>query len=257
MTALLVDVGNSRVKWARCERGVLGAQQAADPAAWVADDWRKALFAGAAVERVVAASVAGGASLAALDEAARAATGHGIERVTTQREAGGVVNGYADPGLLGVDRWLAAIGAYRRTGGACVVADIGTAATVDVVASDGRHCGGYIVPGPHLMVASLLHGTSDLASFHATSPPGAVPVFADNTRDAIERGCRVALAAWVDRCVADAGQLLGTAPRLVLAGGALPEVLPYLEARGQLVPDLVLRGLAVVAGAGPAVGAGG
>jgi type III pantothenate kinase len=251
MTVLLVDVGNSRVKWARCEHGVLDAQQAADHAAWTVDDWRAALFADAAVERVVAASVAGGASLAALDEAARAATGHGIERVTTQREAAGVLNGYADPGLLGVDRWLAAIGAYRRVGGACVVADIGTAATVDVVAHDGRHCGGYIVPGPRLMVASLLHGTSNLASFHATSPPGAGPLFADNTRDAIERGCRVALAAWVDRCVANAGRLLGTAPRLLLTGGALPEVRPYLEARGEEVPDLVLRGLAVVACADP------
>jgi type III pantothenate kinase len=249
MTVLLVDVGNSRVKWARCERGVLGAQQAADHSAWTVSDWRAALFAGAVVERVVAASVAGGASLTALDEAARAATGRGIERVTTQREAAGVVNGYADPGLLGVDRWLAAIGAWRQVRGACVVADIGTAATVDVVASDGRHRGGYIVPGPRLMVASLLQGTSDLASFHATSPPGMGPAFADNTRDAIERGCRVALAAWVDRCVADAGKLLGTAPRLLLTGGALPEVRPYLGSRGEEVPDLVLQGLARVAGA--------
>lgn len=250
MTVLLVDVGNSRVKWARCAAGTLGAQQAASHAAWTVDDWRAALFDGGSVARVVAASVAGGASLAALDEAARAATGRGIERIATQRAAGGVVNGYADPGLLGVDRWLAVIGAWQRVRGACVVADIGTAATVDVVAADGRHLGGYIVPGPHMMVASLLHGTSDLASFHATSAPGAAPAFADNTRDAIERGCRVALAAWVERCVADAGRLLGTAPRLLLTGGALPELRPFLDAPGDEVPDLVLRGLAAVAGTG-------
>ena len=67
MTVLLVDVGNSRVKWACCERGVLGAQRAADHASWTADDWRAMLFADAAVERVVAASVAGGASLAVFD----------------------------------------------------------------------------------------------------------------------------------------------------------------------------------------------
>ena len=251
MTVLLVDVGNSRVKCARYERGVLGEQQAAAHAAWSVDDWRTELFAGASVERVVVASVAGGASLAALEDAAHAATGRRIERVTTQRAAAGVVNGYADPGLLGVDRWLAVIGAWRRVRGACVVADIGTAATIDVVAADGRHLGGYIVPGPRLMVASLLHGTSDLASFHATSPPGAGPAFADNTRDAIERGCRVALAAWVQRCVADAGGLLGTAPRLLLTGGALPELSPFLEIAGDEVPDLVLRGLAEVAGVGP------
>jgi len=257
MTVLLVDVGNSRVKWARCERGVLGAQQAAEHAAWTARDWHAALFAGAAVARVVAASVAGGASLSALDQAARTATGHGIERVTTQREAAGVVNGYADPALLGVDRWLAAIGAWRQVRGACVVADIGTAATVDVLASDGRHCGGYIVPGPRLMVASLLSGTSDLASFHASSPPGAGPMFADNTRDAIERGCRVALAAWLGRCVRDARALLGAEPRLLLTGGAVQELSPYLDAPGEEVPDLVLRGLAAIAGTLPVPGAGG
>ena len=248
MTLLLVDIGNSRVKWARCEHGVLGEQQAAAYADWTADDWRAALFQGTPIERVLAASVAGGASVAALDAAARAATGRGIERVTTQPAAAGVVNGYADPALLGVDRWLAAIGAYRHVQGACVVADIGTAATVDVVAADGRHCGGYIVPGPRLMVASLLHGTSDLASFRATSPPGAGSAFADNTRDAIERGCRVALAAWVERCVRDAERRVGVTPRLLLTGGALPEVLPYLEIPGEQVPDLVLRGLRDIAG---------
>jgi type III pantothenate kinase len=247
VTLLLVDIGNSRVKWARCERGVLGEQQAAAHADWTADEWRAALFQGTPVERVLAASVAGGAGVAALDAAARAATGRGIEHVTTQRAAAGVVNGYADPRLLGVDRWLAAIGGYRYARGACVVADIGTAATVDVVAADGRHCGGYIAPGPRLMVASLLHGTSDLESFRASSPSSAGQGFADNTRDAIERGCRLALAAWVERCVRDAERRLGVAPRLLLTGGALPEVLPDLEIAGEPVPDLVLRGLREIA----------
>ena len=247
MSLLLVDIGNSRVKWARSEHGVLGEQRAAVHAAWSAEEWRRTLFEGSAVERVLAASVAGGASLAALDEAARIATGRGVERVTTQRTAAGVVNGYADPALLGVDRWLAVIGGYRRVRGACVVADIGTAATIDVVAADGRHRGGYIVPGPRLMVGSLLRGTSDLASFRASSPPGSDAAFADNTRDAIERGCRVALAAWVERCVQDAERLVGVAPRLLLTGGALPELQPYLAAAGEEVPDLVLRGLMEVA----------
>lgn len=251
MTILLVDIGNSRVKWALCERGVLRGQQAAAHAAWSGEDWRAALFRGPAVERVVAASVAGGAGLAALDAAARAATGQGVERVVTQREAGGVVNGYADPGLLGVDRWLAVIGAWQRVRGACVVADIGTAATVDVIGPDGRHHGGYIVPGPRLMVGALLERTSDLASFHASSPPGVAPAFADNTRDAIERGCRHALAAWVDRCVRDAATLLGAAPRLLLTGGAATTLRAGIETPAEEVPDLVLHGLAAVADGGP------
>ena len=251
MILLLVDIGNSRVKWARFAGGELGEQSAAAHAGWSADQWRATLFQGEPVDRVLAASVAGGASVTALDAAARAATGRGIERITTQRAAAGVVNGYADPGLLGVDRWLAAIGAYRRVRSACVIADIGTAATIDVVAADGQHRGGYIVPGPQLMVASLLHGTSDLAAFSATSPRGARAAFADNTRDAIERGCRVALAAWVGRCLRDAECLEGATPRLLLTGGALPELLPWLDVAGEAVPDLVLRGLLEVARAEP------
>jgi type III pantothenate kinase len=159
-----------------------------------------------------------------------------------------VLNGYSDPGLLGVDRWLAVVGAYARVGSACVVADLGTAATVDVVASDGQHQGGYIVPGPRLMVASLLRSTRELAPRHASSgASGTDSGFADNTRDAIERGCRLALAALIDRSVADAGGHSSERPRLLLTGGAAPEVLPHLRSIGEHLPDLVLRGLAVVA----------
>ncbi len=245
---LLVDIGNSRVKWARLEADGPGAQSAAAYAGWSVADWQAALFAGAPVERVVAASVAGESAQAALDAAARLATGHPARFVVTRRAAGGVLNGYSDPGLLGVDRWLAAIGAYARVRGACVVADIGTAATIDVVAADGRHLGGYIVPGPQLMVASLMRSTSDLAFHHASSGTAqADSGFAGNTRDAIERGCRLALAALVDRSVADAGPVAGDRPRLVVTGGAAPEVLPLLRSAVEHLPDLVLRGLAVLA----------
>ena len=57
----------------------------------------------------------------------------------------------------------------------------------------------------------------------------------------------MALAAWLDRCVHDAAALLGGTPRLVLTGGALREVRPYLRTRGEEVPDLVLRGLLAAA----------
>lgn len=245
---LLVDIGNSRVKWARLAAGGLGQQSASTYAGWTEIDWSAALFCGDPVERVLAASVAGPAAEAALDAAARLATDRPAQFVTTTRAAAGVVNGYADPGLLGVDRWLAVIGAYARVGGACVVCDIGTAATVDVVAADGRHLGGYIVPGPRLMVASLLGSTSDLAAHHAASAAsGPVAGLADNTRGAIERGCRLALAALVDRSVAEAKLSFGASCRLLLTGGAAADVLPLLRSTAEHIPDLVLRGLAELA----------
>lgn len=250
MTILCVDVGNTRVKWAPLRDGALGEQRADAHAGWTAEQWRTALFSDEPVERVVACSVAGGASAAGLADAARLATGREVRFATTSREAAGVVNGYADPGLLGVDRWVAVVAGHHLARGDCVVVDVGTAMTVDVVLAQGRHVGGYIVPGPDLMVASLLEGTSDLATHSATSPPSEARGFADNTRDAIGGGCRIALAALVDRAVADATQLAGRPVELLVTGGALAEIQPWLATPGRAVPDLVLQGLARLVAAG-------
>lgn len=246
MSVLLVDIGNSRVKWAGVERGRVGGSRSAAYAGWSADDWRRALFAGPPVERVVVASVAAGGTSALLCESSRSVTGRDPEFVTVGAAAAGVRNAYPEPALLGIDRWLAVIAAHHDPGGACCVVDVGTAATIDLVRADGQHLGGYIVPGPRLMVGSLLHGTSELAARTVASGPGAAAPFPDNTRDAIERGCRLALAGFVDRSVADSGHLLGESPRLLLTGGAAEEIRPLLRSPHRLVPDLVLQGLLVV-----------
>ncbi len=244
---LLVDIGNSRVKWATYDRGQLGVQSAAAYSSWTVDDWRRALFAAPCVDGVFVASVAGEATAALLNEAARLETGKPAEFVVTRGEAGGVRNAYPEPRLLGVDRWLATIAAYRLARGACCVADVGTAATLDGVTGGGQHLGGFIVPGPELMMRSLWGGTSDLASHTATSGPTAGALFADNTRDAIERGCRLAVASMVDRAVAEMTRRLGSAPELVLTGGGAPAIEALVETPSRTVPDLVLRGLAIVA----------
>ena len=245
---LLVDVGNSRVKWAECRDGRLSPQRAAEHALWLPEDWRRELLATPGLRRVVAASVAGGAPLEALAAAARAA-GCEFERVTTSAAAAGVRNGYPDPRLLGVDRWLAAIAAHHLAGRACCVFDVGTAATIDTVRADGQHLGGFILPGPALMVSSLLSGTRDLAAHSSASGEAGRTFFADNTRDAIVRGARVALAALADRATDELARLDGGPAQLIVSGGAAAEVLPYLQSPARHEPDLVLQGLARLAGA--------
>jgi type III pantothenate kinase len=243
---LLVDIGNSRVKWARSRAGVLTPQQAAEHAGWQAADWR-ALLAEPGVLKVVAASVAGGEPVEQLRAAARAA-GCEFERVTTSATAVGVRNAYPDAHLLGVDRWLALVAAHHLAQAPACVIDVGTAMTVDAITADGQHLGGYILPGPRLMVASLLRGTSDLAAHSAASTSDGEARFATNTRDAIERGAVVALASLADRSVDELEQLAGQSPVLLLTGGAAALVAPYLRTRPRLEPDLVLQGLARLAG---------
>ena len=241
---LLVDIGNTRVKWATQVDGRLSPQRAAGYAQWSAVDWQHELFDGPPVERVLAATVAGGDSRQALATAARNAGVRRVDFVAATAALAGVRNADPGAGLLGVGRGVAGSGAHRLARAAGCVVDVGTAATLDAVDASGQHLGGFIVPGPQLMVRSLHAGTNNLAAYTAASPAGANQLFADNTRDAIERGCRVALAALVDRTCAElAGQTHST-PRLYCTGGAVDEVLPYLLASYERVPDLVLRGLA-------------
>lgn len=242
---LLADVGNTRVKWAVSDGDRLSPQRAADHARWTADDWaREVLATGGRVDRVAAVTVAGEQPRAAL---VAAAARHDIDdvRFYASTAAGcGVTNAYPRPELLGADRWAAMVGARALFGArACCVVDVGTAATVDAITATGQHLGGFIVPGPRLMVASLLHGTSDLASHSARSDPNERALFADNTRDAIERGCRVTLAALVDRACHALARDAGDAPVLVLTGGAAGEVAPYVVTAIEHVPDLVLQGV--------------
>ena len=75
------------------------------------------------------------------------------------RAGGGVRNAYDEPGKLGVDRWLAIVGAVARYGIPVVVWDLGTASTLDAVDTSGRHLGGMIYPGPATMAASLTRDT--------------------------------------------------------------------------------------------------
>jgi type III pantothenate kinase len=244
---LLVDIGNTRVKWATQSQGHMSLQRAAEHAGWSVDDWQRELFDGLPVRRVLAATVASADCRRALAAAARLAGATRVDFVTSTATMAGVRNAYSEPALLGVDRWLAVIGAFHLAHGASCVVDIGTAATLDAVDASGQHLGGFIVPGPQMMVHSLHAGTSNLAAHTAASPVGGTRLFADNTRDAIERGCRVALAALIDRTCAELARRTQTAPRLYCTGGAVDEVLPYVLTPHERVPDLVLRGLACIA----------
>jgi type III pantothenate kinase len=247
MTVLIVDVGNTRIKWARLDGERLARGRAALHSHWRAADYAR-LFGGARTpERLVAASVAGPRVNRALVAAARRA-GTAVSLLSTPRRGGGVTVGYAEPWRLGVDRFAAAVGAHALFPSlpVCVVG-VGTAMTIDLVGSEGRHRGGLIVPAPQLMVATLLERTHGIRRRARGGALGGRGAFARSTRDAIERGARYAAAALVDRAVEEASALVAREPLVVLTGGGAPALRPLLRSSAVGVPDLVLRGLAVLA----------
>jgi type III pantothenate kinase len=247
VSTLLIDIGNTRVKWARDAGGSLARSRAARHAGWSARNFEALIGAGTRLEHIWVASVAGEKINAALARAAQRRGAPAPQFVATRRKACGVTDAYLEPWRFGVDRFLGMIGArahFERLP-LCVVG-VGTAMTVDLLGADGRHRGGAIIPAPPLMISSLLEGTRGIrrrAQGGAKGP--AVALFARSTRAALEQGARYAAAAAVDRAVEESRAVVGRAPLVVLTGGGAADLRPLIRSASLEVADLVLWGLAV------------
>jgi type III pantothenate kinase len=245
--ALLIDIGNTRIKWARFEDGVLQPQSAAPHADWNVQTFvETVLQRGGRSDRVLVSNVAGPRMAEVVRAGVIQAWQIAAQFITSTAAAGGIHNAYPQPAKLGVDRWLAMIGAHALVRGAVCVVSVGTAMTIDGIAADGRHLGGLIVPGPDLMVGSLLDNTSDIAQ-RAQGGSTADDVFANNTLGAIWQGAQHSLGALVERAVDALQRQVGQSATVLLTGGGAAVIEKSLRVAYRSVPDLVLRGLAVLA----------
>lgn len=247
MGDLLIDIGNTRIKWARLEQGTLQPQSASPHADWTAQTFVDTVLDPACqFHRVLVSNVAGPRMAEVVRAALAQARQVGPEFVISTAAAGGVRNAYSQPAQLGADRWLAIIAAHALERGAVCVVSVGTAMTIDGVEAQGRHLGGLIIPGPDLMVSSLLRNTSDIAR-RAEQGSTSDSFFADNTLGAIRQGAALAAAALIERAVEIMRRELNETPKVFLTGGASARLEGSLALAHRHVPDLVLQGLAVLA----------
>jgi type III pantothenate kinase len=255
MNSVLIDAGNSRLKWTTFRDQRLGRMQSAV--------WTRATLAQVAAQifsrvapqaQVWISNVAGTTVSASLKRAARKAGCRAPVFVRSVRQYESVRNAYAKPQRLGVDRWLALIAAHELFDAApvCIVS-IGTAVTVDWLQAGGRHIGGVIVPGPELMVRSLLRGTADIQRrAERRIPKPLATLAARDTRAAIETGAWQAIAALTIQAAKAARWSGDAVPQLILTGGGALQVQKLLRRlsprlRPRLIPDLILQGLSVQA----------
>lgn len=149
-----IDAGNTRFHW-RCldhaGHPLPGGEAAGVGAYYEPVDWPDA----GRVTRVELASVAGHQKHQWLVGELRRFSGATIVEAEPRSFQAGVRNGYPDPDQMGVDRWLAMIGAHHHFPGGVIVVDAGTAVTVDYVDPAGAHLGGYILPGLSMMLSGL------------------------------------------------------------------------------------------------------
>jgi type III pantothenate kinase len=249
---LLIDIGNTRIKWALLDQGELAHQNAIAHAALTQDALDAAFAAIPRPERMLVSNVAGEHVADLVREAARSRWSVAPTFVESTAEAAGVRNAYPDVWRLGVDRWVGIIGAHSIYRRAVCVLGIGTAATIDGVDASGQHLGGLIVPGPDLMVSSLLERTNGIAQ-RATAGSIDDGLFANNTLGAIHQGSLHALAALAERAVAAMETQFKAKPQLVITGGRAADIAALIAQPHVIVPDLVLRGLAVLAQTPPAL----
>lgn len=243
---LLIDCGNTRLKWALAHgqpcggsaiqcRGVVSYANN-ELAAWVADlkdqPIRQIRFASviAPEQEALVFSVLAQLALEPV-------------RFTVTASAGLLRNGYATQETLGVDRWAAAIGAWGLVGQSCLVVAAGTATTIDIVeashADQAVYRGGVILPGLDLMLQSLHQRAARLPE--AAGCYCAAPAVADNTHDAITSGVIEATCGAIERM----SQRLAEDAPWVLTGGNAQQLQAVLGGRARIVDDLVLEGLAL------------
>jgi type III pantothenate kinase len=241
---LLLDVGNSRVKWARIGNATLLASDAFEHQHGRIDvvDLDKTVL-GHAPKAVWVSCVAGSEPAAIISRWATRRWSISPRFARVHPSAFGVRCGYRDPSLLGVDRWLALIAARIISPDPWCVVDAGTAITGDVLSSDGHHLGGVILPGLALMRRSLASATGALPEV-AGYPLRAL---GDCTTESILAGTLHAACGAIERLCHAASLSLDTVPGILLTGGDAHSLASVLEAPCRVEPDLVLRGLRYMA----------
>lgn len=246
MKALLLDVGNTRLKWGIGEDGIIRRTGHISQER-IRDQGLQVLTTKLPrrVDAVFASNVAGTSYATRLSGVIGAHCGRDVHFAKVERQAFGVTNGYRQPRRMGVDRWVAMIGAFAEFGCACLVVDVGTAVTIDALTDSGRHIGGQILPGVRLMASALSAETSDIPKVSPAVRSSGEPLemFATSTADAVRQGALNAVAGAIERAIrvmrSDAYD-----PLVVLTGGDASRILNALCETPLHRPHLVLQGLA-------------
>lgn len=231
---LEIDIGNTFLKWRLLgDAGEVFSNGRVPTAGSFAD---LPLIWGASIDRVRVGSVASDEVNRKLRDLLVGAGYPAPKFARTGASAAGVTNSYANPSAMGVDRWLAMLAAWKHASGACCVVDCGSAITIDYLSEDGRHLGGYILPGMRVLQQALLGNTArvfvDRAAAEFDPSPGC------NTGDAVTHGADFIF----DAIQARVKQGLKPGMHLFVTGGD-GKLFQRLIGCGEWSPDLVLDGL--------------
>ena len=243
---LLIDIGNSSLKWAvSSSDGLSDMLQQQYPenisSTFFTECWQGVDKPG----EIIASCVAGEAVWHALAKACDELWSIEVQKVNSLKEGFGLVNAYDDALALGSDRWCAMIGGLQVADSAFLIIDAGSALTVDMVNESGNHLGGYIVPGLGMMRKSLGLQTAQVK----TEPTeGNIPSLslANSTAQCVEAGIYLSTVKLIEAVYERESKQVKQLT-CFLTGGDAQSIADLLAFKCVIMPDLVLRGLAVLA----------
>jgi type III pantothenate kinase len=246
---VVVDVGNSRVKWGRCADGavtLVHTLPSEDSAAWQQQFEQWSL--GESTAWAVSGSHPGRRDALAewLRKRSRA-----VLLLDSHRQLPLSV-WLNHPERVGLDRLLNAVAVTRswaRRRLPAVIADAGSAVTVDWVDEQGNFRGGTISPGLRLMARALHDHTALLPLVEVTEPCPYVPGLA--TEQAMQAGVYYAVVGGIDTLI---GLLRARSPgetHVFLTGGDARLLSPAVDRRAELWPEMTLEGIRLSAEAQP------
>lgn len=238
---LLLDAGNSKLKWAWVENSCIlhygkAAYYNLQP---LLKEWTEY---GTQVKRIIGCAVCGETRL----QQVAATLPKPVMWLPSMPEALGIYNHYRNPSEHGADRWFNLIGSRRYTQRACVVVSCGTAVTVDALTDTNHYLGGSILPGFHLMKEALAKRTANL-----NRPLGKPYAFATTTPNALASGIMDAVCGAIVLMHQRLQQKVSTdkpVDIIITGGGAnkVAQALPHsfvLDNRIEIVDNLVIYGL--------------
>lgn len=243
---LLIDIGNSRLKWALWDGVKYTGKGAVDNSMSDINGRLSQMFLSVPrQEKVLISCVAGDDIRAAIDHWFQNNWQVKVSFAVSQAQQQGLTNCYPDVTSLGIDRWSAMLAAWVKYQKACCVIDCGTAVTLDVIDHKGQHLGGLILPGLATMRSSLVRETHAIDQQQG-KPDG----LANNTADAVESGCTQLLISGLDSMIKKYREMLSGEMLCIITGGDGVHVAGLLETETTLETDLVLDGLKQMAVAG-------
>ncbi|OEY66533.1 type III pantothenate kinase [Marinobacter sp. X15-166B] len=235
---LFIDMGNTFLKWQlRRDSLVVGSGRGEFHAARLFDAAKRH---GAELKGVEVSSVAAEERQQDLVAILREWTPAPVRFHWTEAERNGLVCAYQAPETMGVDRWHALYGCWAVGAAPFMVVDAGSAVTVDVVGAEGRHLGGYILPGRGMMLRSLRRDVARVGfGEHALHDVG----LGKSTSECVYHGFAWMWQGMVEQVKAVAARE-GIA-RVYITGGDASQLIA-LGLEGWHEPDLVINGLAAV-----------